>query len=502
MTIKQKARDWFRIEPRAAVDEITSADVFIYDEIGESFWGGGVSASSMAVELAALDVDNLAVYINSPGGAAWDGIAIMNAIRRHRAFVTVHIDGLAASAASIIAMAGDKVIMNRGSQLMIHDASGGVYGNATDMEETAAILQKLADSLADVYAGRTGTDRAEWRDAMKAETWYTAEEAVAAGLADEWSDIPASQPVDRARFSARARTAIPSLASLDLPSSSKPGTPNRKEPLIVSETLLKAGLRERLGITDSATTDDQLLAAVDVVLDQATAPSPTVPAGTVLIDSAVLSDLQANAALGRQAHESQVAARRTAIVDSAVADGRIARPVADQPRRERRGHHCRHRLAGEEHRPGDRDRHRRRTDRRIQPLRRRVGHRHEGGLTMADYLPKFSAGKSVTFNTSTAVVGGRLVAVTGDLTVGPAGADSAAVVGVASVDTIVGDAVTVYTRPSGVQRLVASGAIAAGAKVISAAAGKIATQGAGVNPIGIALEAATADLDVIDVLFI
>ncbi|TFD47576.1 peptidase [Cryobacterium sp. Hh11] len=324
MTTKQKARDWFRIEPRAAVDEMTSADVFIYDEIGESFWGGGVSASSMATELAALDVDNLAVYINSPGGAAWDGIAIMNAIRRHRAFVTVHIDGLAASAASIIAMAGDKIVMNRGSQLMIHDASGGVYGNATDMEETASILQKLSDSLADVYAGRTGTDRATWRDAMKAETWYTAEEAVAVGLADEWVDTPASQPVDRARFSARARTAIPSLASLNLPSSSEPGTPNRKDPLDMSD-ILKAGLLERLGVTDSAITDELLLAAVDVVLDEATAPAAAaVPAGTVLIDSAVLSDLQASAALGRKASEAQDTSRREAIVDSAVSDGRIA----------------------------------------------------------------------------------------------------------------------------------------------------------------------------------
>ena len=325
MTIKQKARDWFRIEPRAAVDEMTSADVFIYDEIGESFWGGGVSASTMATELAALDVDQLAVYINSPGGAAWDGIAIMNAIRRHRAFVTVHVDGLAASAASIIAMAGDKVVMNRGSQLMIHDASGGVYGNATDMEETAGILQKLSDSLADVYAGRTGTDRAGWRDAMKAETWYTAEEAVAAGLADEWVDTPASQPVDRARFSARARTAIPSLASLNLPSSSEPGTPTRKDPLDMSD-ILKAGLLERLGVTDSAITDESLLAAVDVVLDQATAPTAAaaVPAGTVLIDSAVLTDLQASAALGRKASEAQDTARRAAIVDSAIADGRIA----------------------------------------------------------------------------------------------------------------------------------------------------------------------------------
>lgn len=121
---------------------------------------------------------------------------------------------------------------------------------------------------------------------------------------------------------------------------------------------------------------------------------------------------------------------------------------------------------------------------------------------MADYLPKFIDGKAVTFSASAAVIGGRLVSVTGDQAAAPAGADSSSVVGVAAVDAVVGDTFTVYTRPSGVQRLVASGAIVAGAKVISASAGKIATLGTGVNPIGIALEAATADLDVIDVLFI
>ena len=88
--------------------------------------------------------------------------------------------------------------------------------------------------------------------------------------------------------------------------------------------ILKAGLLERLGVSDSAITDELLLEAFDVVLEQATAPAPAAPAGTVLIDSAVLSDLQANAALGRQAHESQGATRRAAIVDSAVTDGRIA----------------------------------------------------------------------------------------------------------------------------------------------------------------------------------
>lgn len=121
---------------------------------------------------------------------------------------------------------------------------------------------------------------------------------------------------------------------------------------------------------------------------------------------------------------------------------------------------------------------------------------------MVDYLPKFKPGQAVTFTASANVTGGRLVEVTGNRTVGPAGADAADVVGVAAFDALSGDTVTVYTRAGGVHALTASGAIAAGAKVSSAAAGKIQTQGATTNPVGLALEAAAADNDVIDVLFI
>jgi ATP-dependent protease ClpP protease subunit len=322
-------RPWFRIEARAAAEEThtpSTADVFIYDEIGESFWGGGVSAQTMATELAALDVDELNVYINSPGGAAWDGIAIMNAIRRHRAHVIVHVDGLAASAASVIAMAGDRVVMNRGSELMIHDASGGAYGNAELMDEVGTILHKLSDSIADVYAGRTGTDRATWRAAMKAETWYTAEEAVAAGLADEWVDAAASEPVNRARFSARARLAIPSLASLELPSSPEPGQPRETEKLNMSDTFL-ASVRDRLGVPEADASEETVLTALDEVLteqaDTTTTATASIPEGTVLIEAGVLAELQSNAQAGVTALAAQTAARRDSIVAKALSEGRI-----------------------------------------------------------------------------------------------------------------------------------------------------------------------------------
>lgn len=121
---------------------------------------------------------------------------------------------------------------------------------------------------------------------------------------------------------------------------------------------------------------------------------------------------------------------------------------------------------------------------------------------MGAYLPKHVPGEAVTFTASAAIIGGRLVVATGDRTAGPAGADAANVVGVAGYDASTGDTVTVYTRAGGVQRLTAAGAIAAGAKVASAAAGKAQTIGSLTNAIGIALEAAAADGDVIDVLFI
>jgi hypothetical protein len=120
---------------------------------------------------------------------------------------------------------------------------------------------------------------------------------------------------------------------------------------------------------------------------------------------------------------------------------------------------------------------------------------------MADYIPRFSPGTAITFSASADVTGGRLVSASGAKTVAPATLDSAVVVGVAGYDVKSGEPVTVYTRPTGVHALVAGGAIAAGAQVVAGATGKVVTIGSNVNPVGIALEAAAADNDVIDVLF-
>lgn len=169
--------DWYRIENAG---KATEADVYIYDEIG--FWG--TTASDFARELGELDVKNINLRLNSPGGAVFDGIAIYNTLKTHKADVHVTVDGVAASIASVIAMAGDTVTMGRGTSIMVHNPSGLVLGNAADMREMADLLDKLAVDIGGFYADRAGGEIEDWLAAMDVETWYSADEAVAAGLAD------------------------------------------------------------------------------------------------------------------------------------------------------------------------------------------------------------------------------------------------------------------------------------------------------------------------------
>lgn len=172
-----KVGSWFEIKNLSA----ETVNIAIYDEIGA--WG--VTASDFVNELKGVNAQNIQLSINSPGGDVFDGLAILNSLRQHPANVSVVVDGVAASAASFIAMAGDSVKIAPQAMMMIHDASGLVIGNAQDMQEMSALLEKTSDNIANVYAQRAGGTQEEWRTAMKAETWYTDQEAVDAGLADE-----------------------------------------------------------------------------------------------------------------------------------------------------------------------------------------------------------------------------------------------------------------------------------------------------------------------------
>lgn len=156
------------------------ADIYIYDEIG--FWG--ITAGDFVSELMSLQADTINLHINSPGGEVFDGIAIHSALSAHAATVNVFVDALAASIASVIAMAGDTVTISKSAMMMIHDGSGLCIGNAADMRTTANLLDKCSDTIAQFYADRAGGTVADWRTRMQAETWYTGQEAVDAGLAD------------------------------------------------------------------------------------------------------------------------------------------------------------------------------------------------------------------------------------------------------------------------------------------------------------------------------
>lgn len=173
--------DWFVINK--AKDDAT--DVYIYDEIG--FWG--TEASEFVKQLQDISTSKINLHLNSPGGEVFDGMAIFNSLKQHDAEVTVYVDGLAASAASFIAQAGDQVIMARNAQMMIHDGIAMAYGNEQDFLDTAALLSKISNNIADIYAyaaRHRGFDSKleDFRALMREEVWYTGGEAVDAGLAD------------------------------------------------------------------------------------------------------------------------------------------------------------------------------------------------------------------------------------------------------------------------------------------------------------------------------
>lgn len=160
------------------------AEVLIYGEIGDELFGG-LSAKSFAADLKkAGKLDNITIRLNSPGGSIFDGVAIYNTLRNHPAPVAVHIDGLAASAASVVAMAGDTIEMADNALLMIHEPWYMAIGSASELRAIAVSLDKIGEGMADTYARRAGKSLEEARAWMEAETWFTAAEARAAGLAD------------------------------------------------------------------------------------------------------------------------------------------------------------------------------------------------------------------------------------------------------------------------------------------------------------------------------
>lgn len=203
-----------KIEPMMRLQPVSESDgvyeLLIYGDIGESWWTESVTAQSVAQQLNDLDstVATINVRINSYGGSVADGLAIYNALKRHKAAKAVTVDGVAMSSASLIAMAGDTVSMPATSILMIHAPWGGVYGNAKELRQYADVLDTFSASMADAYVKKSGKSREEILGLLQdgEDHYYTGEEAVAAGFADAvGSDaVEEADPDEQARAFAAA----------------------------------------------------------------------------------------------------------------------------------------------------------------------------------------------------------------------------------------------------------------------------------------------------------
>lgn len=175
-------KSWYRIKAQSE----SEVDVYLYDEI--SMWG--IEAEQFIRDLNGITAEIINLRINSPGGDVFDGAAIFNALERHSAKVITHIDGLAASMASIVALAGDEVRMAENAFFMIHHPWCLCIGNAEDMKKTAEILDKLGDSSIRTYVRKSGQSEKQIRSWLDEETWFSAEEAKDAGFITEIVQSP------------------------------------------------------------------------------------------------------------------------------------------------------------------------------------------------------------------------------------------------------------------------------------------------------------------------
>ena len=193
-----KNKKWYKIQ---AKDD--SAEISIFGDIGYSWWGDSVTAADFQKDFDKIkDKAQINVLINSEGGDVFEGITIHNIIASKRDKVTVEVMGLAASAASVIALSGKELFMREGSMLMIHNVWTFAFGNANDLREQADTLDKVSNQLVNIYEAHSDLSAEEIKDFMDAETWFTASEAVEYGFADEeiTDKIAASISIDPRKY--------------------------------------------------------------------------------------------------------------------------------------------------------------------------------------------------------------------------------------------------------------------------------------------------------------
>lgn len=281
-----------------------TATLRLYDPIDS--WGDwwGVSAKEFVAALEELpdEITQIDLHINSPGGEVWEALAIGNTLRQYPARIVAIVEGVAASAASFIAVMCDEVVMLPGAQMMIHDALNVCVGNAERMGKMATRLDRESDNIAGLYAAKAGGTAEQWREAMRAETWYFAEEAVDAGLADR-VDADAKTAQDRQSqdrfdlsvfaFAGRAKAPAPTAFARRTNSpSGTDGAPAADRSTTEEDSMSKtltAGLRERLGFAEDAD-EMTMLAALDEALAETT-EQPKTPEASTQVPEAALTEI-------------------------------------------------------------------------------------------------------------------------------------------------------------------------------------------------------------------
>jgi ATP-dependent Clp protease protease subunit len=209
------------------MDVLVDGELHLYGTVGMDLFGDGFSAKDVISALAQHGRNkDIVVRLNSGGGFASDGVAIYNALDSHRGHKTIYVDGIAASAASVIAMAGDEVVMRKGSIMMIHDPAGFTMGSVRDHEKSIEALNAIADSVAEIYAEKSGRSVEECRADMVEEIWLKADKAIEMGYATAIVDESALEPT---AFAYGLYKHTPEAVMASAVKVSKSGKPARKK---------------------------------------------------------------------------------------------------------------------------------------------------------------------------------------------------------------------------------------------------------------------------------
>jgi ATP-dependent protease ClpP protease subunit len=317
---RTNANKWYRIEN--LIDRPSTAAIYIYDVIGCTCWWDDVcrcmTAKNLIDDLQSLRVDELHIHINSPGGEVDDGIAIYNTLRNHSARKTTFIDSLAASAASFIALAADEVVIALTGQVMIHDASTIAIGDAAELRQTADLLDRYSDNIAGIYSRKSGKTVEEFRELMRAETWFTGAEAVAAGLADRTDEDVEEEEGDQdmqQRMTARHNLSLFAFRYAGREKAPAPALTNHVEPE-----------------AEVAVTEPEAVAPVDVVEPEPVAAVE--PAEDVVADtapSAVPEVITESPVSGDQEPVVEAATVPAGDVEPEPEPEPVAEPAADVP---------------------------------------------------------------------------------------------------------------------------------------------------------------------------